>query len=194
MTLADGEHHLTLDKAASHFPPDETLLRLVRHNTWANLRLLEFCEALALEQLEWTTPGTFGTLHRTLHHIVGAEHGYLLALTGELPPIEAEGRGKPMSGGWAAPIGELVERASSNGERMERSVISGFDPLRVITRGTSRAIAAIIAAQYVHHGSDHRAHAGTILGAHGLEIPLDVNENGLDLWGYGTTIGEVGSA
>jgi len=107
-------------------------LRLVRHNTWANLRLLELCGALAPEQLEWTTPGTFGTLHRTLHHIVGAEHGYLLALTGELPPIEAEGRGKPMSGGWAAPIGELVERASSNGDRIERFVSSGFDPLRVI--------------------------------------------------------------
>lgn len=173
---------------------DETLLRLVRHNTWANLRLLELCGALAPEQLEWTSPGTYGTLHRTLHHIVGAEHGYLLSLTGELPPIEVEGRGRPMSGGWAAPPDELAERASSNGERMERLVAGGFDPLRVITRRTTRAVAAIVAAQYIHHGSDHRAHAGTILGAHGVEIPLDQHENGLDLWGYGRTTGEVRSA
>lgn len=172
---------------------DHTLLRLVRHNTWANLRLFELCAALPPEQLEWTTPGTFGTLHRTLHHIVAAEHGYLLALTGELPPIEVEGRGKPMRGGpdWVAALPELMERATSNGERMERYVMSDTDPLRVITRRTSKAVAAIIAAQYIHHGSDHRAHAGTILGAHGVEVPLDPNENGLDLWGYGTTIGEV---
>jgi len=167
---------------------DETFLRLVRHNTWANLRLLEFCGALPQEQLDWTTPGTYGTLNRTLHHIVAAEHGYLHALTGELPPIEVEGRGTPLHGGWS--MSELIERAASNGERMERFVSSGYDPLRVIIEDTSRVVAAIIAAQYVHHGSDHRAHAGTILGAHGVEIPLDANEDGLDLWGYGTTIGE----
>ena len=171
---------------------DETLLRLVRHNTWANLRLFELCASLPPDHLEWTTPGTFGTLHRTLHHIVAAEHGYLLALTGELPPIEVEGRGQPMSGrDRPTPLDELVERATSNGERMERYVTSDTDPLRVITRRTSKAVAGIIAAQYIHHGSDHRAHAGTILGAHGVEVPLDANENGLDLWGYGTTIGEV---
>lgn len=173
---------------------EETLLRLVRHNTWANLRLFDFCATMPPEQLEWTTPGTFGTLHRTLHHIVGAEHAYLLALTGELPPIEVEGRGKPMSGGWAAPIDELVERARSNGERMERFVRNGFDPLRTVTPFRNRAAAAIVAAQYIHHGSDHRAHAGTILGAHGVEIPLDANDDGLDLWAYGTTTGENGSA
>jgi uncharacterized damage-inducible protein DinB len=173
---------------------DETLLRLVRHNTWANLKLLEFCATLPPEQLEWTTPGTFGTLHRTLHHIVSAEHGYLLGLTGELPPIEVEGRGHPMDLSQRdrpAPLDELVERASSNGERMERYVMSGADPLRVITRRTHKAVAAIIAAQYVHHGSDHRAHAGTILGAHGVEPPLDANDDGWDLWGYGNEIGEV---
>lgn len=170
---------------------DETLLRLVRHNTWANLRLFQFCAGLPPEQLEWTAAGTYGTLHGTLHHIVSAEHGYLLRLTGELPPIEAEGRGKPMSGGWAAPLDELVERATSNGERMERFVSSGFDAMRWVTGRTAKARAAIVAAQYIHHGSDHRAHAGTILGAHGVEIPLDAYENGLDLWGYGTDVGEV---
>lgn len=173
---------------------DETLLRLVRHNTWANLKVLDFCRSLAPEELEWTTPGTFGTLHRTLHHIVSAEHGYLLALTGELPPIEVEGRGQPMDMSRRdrpAPLDELIERAASNGERMERYVMTDADPLRVITRRTAKAVAAIIAAQYIHHGSDHRAHVGTIMGAHGKEMPLDDREDALDLWGYGNTTGEV---
>ena len=170
---------------------DETLLRLVRHNTWANLKLMHFCETLPAEHLEWTTPGTFGTLRETLRHIVAAEHGYLLGLTGEMPPIEAEGRGKPLGPENTPPLSELIERAASNGERMERYVMTGADPLRVIARRTHKAVAAIIAAQYVHHGSDHRAHAGTVLGAHGVEPPLDANEDGWDLWGYGASIGEV---
>lgn len=170
---------------------DETLLRLVRHNTWANLKLLEFCTGLPPEQLRWTTPGTFGTLHETLRHIVAAEHGYLHGLTGELPPIEVEGRGKPLTSDNTPPLAELIERAASNGERMERYVSSGTDPLRVITRRTHKAVAAIIAAQYIHHGSDHRAHASTILGAHGVQTPVDANEDGWDLWGYGNEQGEV---
>jgi len=173
---------------------DETFLRLVRHNTWANRKLFELCQGLPPEQLEWTVPGTFGTVYRTVYHIVAAEHGYLRALTGELPPIEVQGRGKPMRGEAHVPMEELLERAASNGERMERLVSGGFDPLRAIVRDGSRVVAAIIAAQYVHHGSDHRAHIGTILGANGVEIPLDANEDGLDLWGYGSTTGENGSA
>lgn len=47
------------------------------------------------------------------------------------------------------------------------------------------AAAAIIVAQYIHHGSDHRAHVGTILGAHGVAGPA------LDVWAYGRSTGEV---
>jgi uncharacterized damage-inducible protein DinB len=173
---------------------DETFLRLVRHNTWANLKLFEVCRGLPAAHLDWTVPGTFGPVYRTLYHIVAAEQGYLHALTGERPPIEVDGRGQPMRGEAHVPVSELIERAASNGERMERLVSGDFDPLRVIGRDDSRVLAAIIAGQYVHHGSDHRAHIGTILGAHGVEIPLDAREDGLDLWGYGNTTGENGSA
>jgi uncharacterized damage-inducible protein DinB len=165
---------------------DDTLLRAVRHNTWANLELLEFCSRLPAEQLQWIAPGTYGTVHRTLHHIVAAEHGYLHALTGELPPIELEGRGRPMRGDWTAPLDELVERARSNGERMERVIGTAADPARRIARPSGAvAEARIIGAQYLHHGSDHRAHIGTILGANGVEPPS------LDVWAYGRSVGEV---
>lgn len=163
-----------------------TLLTAVRHNTWANLELLGFCGRLPAERLAWTAPGTYGTIHATLHHIVGAEHGYLLALTGSMPPIETERGGRAMTPEWLAPIDELIERERSNGERMERAVVSDLDPARVIARrrgGT--ATARVIASQYIHHGSDHRAHIGTILGGRGVEPP------DLDVWAYGKSIGEV---
>ena len=165
---------------------DQTLLRAVRHNIWANLELLAFCAKLPAEQLAWTTAGTYGTLHRTLHHIVGAEHGYLYALTGERPPIETERGGRAMTSDWQAPIDELIARARSNGERIERVLDAGFDPARMIRRPRgNEAAAAIIAAQFIHHGSDHRAHIGTILGANGVEPPS------LDVWAYGHSTGEV---
>ncbi len=165
---------------------DETLLRAIRHNTWANLELLAFCAKLTAEQLAWTAPGTFGTLHHTMQHTVSGEQSYLVGLTGERPPIEVAERSKPLAADWTAPIDELIERARSNGERMERALASGFDPARMITRPSRpTATAAIIAAQYLHHGSDHRAHVGTILGANGVEGP------DLDVWTYGRAIGEV---
>ena len=159
---------------------DETLLRLVRHNTWANLTLFEFCAALPSEQLEWTTQGVYGTIHATLQHIIGAEHGYLHALTAEAPP------GGMLTPGTKLPIEELSDRARSNGERMERALSTGFEPARRIARPSGAvAEARIIAAQYIHHGSDHRAHVGTILGANGAEPPS------LDVWAYGRSVGEV---
>ncbi len=69
---------------------------------------------------------------------------------------------------------------------MEAVLADGFDPARVITRRRGdKATAGIIVSQFIHHGSDHRAHIGTILGAHGVEPP------DLDVWAYGRSIGEA---
>ena len=165
---------------------DATLLCAIRHNVWANLEMLSFCATLSPEQLAWTAPGTYGTIHATLHHIVGAEHGYLFALTDHRPPIETERAGRALTTDWTAPIDELIERERSNGERIERALATDFDPGRVITRRRGyKATAGIIVAQFIHHGSDHRAHIGSILGANGVEPP------DLDVWSYGGSIGEV---
>ena len=157
---------------------DAILLRAVRHNSWANLELLVFCSKMSASQLEWTAGGVYGTIHATLQHILGAEAGYLHSLTGgELPP-----------GGWPPetlmPLEKLVDLARSNAERIERVLANETDSERKITR-TSGAIvpATVIVAQFIHHGSDHRAHVGTILGGHGVEGP------NLDVWAFGRAIG-----
>ena len=66
------------------------LLRQMRHGIWANEQLLGRCRALADEQLELTVPGTYGSIRKTLAHIVAAEEGYLVRLLGSLlhePPL-----------------------------------------------------------------------------------------------------------
>ena len=162
---------------------DGTLLRAVRHNGWANDQLIAFCERLSPDQLGWTVPGTYGSIHETLQHLVRAEEGYLFALNGDQPP--PRGRvGPPDSG--LVPLAELRDRARTSTERMERYLASGDDPSRRIPRPTGDSYTAGIAgAQFIHHGSDHRAHIGTILGAHGVAGP------DIDVWQYALAVGEL---
>ena len=159
---------------------DAILLTAIRHNCWANVQLIEFCSKLSTDQLAWTIPGTYGSIHGTLQHIVGAEHGYLFGLTDELPP------GGPLTGDRVVPLDELAARARSNADRIERALAAERDPDRMIKRPSGAVAAArVIASQFIHHGSDHRAHVGSILGAHGVEGP------NLDVWQYGRSTGAV---
>src|SRR6266508_5478939 len=62
------------------------LTTLFAHNAWANLKLLDFCEALSDAQLDATAIGCFGSIRDTLLHIVGAEVSYVKRVNGKLPP------------------------------------------------------------------------------------------------------------
>lgn len=165
---------------------NEIVIRGVRHEIWADLELLAFCGRLSAEQLAWTVPGTYGAIHDTLQHIVRAQRGYLWRLTGDKGTDDV-----PLDSDRLLGIEELIEKERVVGERIERLLAQDFDPTRVIAlyRGPARqpgtATAGVLLAQFVHHGSDHRAHVGTILGAHGVEPP------DLDVWAYGAAIGEV---
>lgn len=166
---------------------DGSLLQAVRHNSWANGELIAFCASRPSEELAWTSPGTYGTIHQTLHHLVGAEHGYLYTITGRRPPIEEERGGRRMTGDWLAPLDELGERVRSNAERIERVLADDFDPDRTLQfrNEPGNTKAGIIVAQLIHHGTDHRAHVATIFGANGVEPPE------LDVWAYGLATGDV---
>ena len=48
-----------------------------RHNAWATVRLIDACAALTHEQLATDVPGTYGSIHRTLHHLVDSDTWYL---------------------------------------------------------------------------------------------------------------------
>lgn len=158
---------------------DGALLRAVRHNAWANAELIAFCRGLKPEQLGWRAAGTYGTLHDTLQHIVDCEHEHVQSLTGEVP------QGGHMGDEPLVPLAGLAERARWNAERMER-IAAWFDAERLVTDHRGRAVpAGIVVAVHIHHGNEHRAHAGTILGANGVELPR------LDPWEYGKSIGEV---
>ena len=61
---------------------DGALHALYRHKTWATLRLIEHCQGLDDADLDATTPGTYGSIRDTLHHLVRTEESYFARLTG----------------------------------------------------------------------------------------------------------------
>lgn len=159
---------------------DPALRMAIRHDCWANLELLRFCAGLTREQLAWTSPGTYGSIHATLQHVVGAEQGYLRSLTGERAPLG------PLEDDDLRPLDELIAREEMNASRIEAALAMDADPVREIHH-TDRSVsnAAVVTAQFIHHGSDHRAHVGTILGAHGLVPPE------LGVWEYAFSVGDL---
>ena len=62
------------------------------HHVWATLRVIDTCLELDPEHLATAVPGTYGSILDTLRHTVGADRGYLFALTGgRVTTIEEEG-------------------------------------------------------------------------------------------------------
>lgn len=146
---------------------------VLRHNTWANVTLLEFCRDLEPARLEAHATGTYGTLYGTLQHVVGAEQWYVQLITGE---VLGPGR---IRRDERRPLDDLVATARAVGDR-ELVIASTEDMKRSIDMNEGRhSTVGVVLAQLVHHGNEHRTQATTILGANGIEPPP------LSGWGYG---------
>ena len=152
---------------------ERPLDHVLRHNTWANGAIIEFCRGLEPAAHDSASPGTYGTVARTLQHLIGAEQWYVQLLTGELigPPLRRD----------AAPVtlDVLAAIAAGTGARVT-SVAETDDPARRIEmKDGRRSTVGVVLAQLIHHGNEHRTQVTTILGANGIEPPP------LSAWSYG---------
>lgn len=163
---------------------NEALLDPVRHGAWATRELIRICRGLPPEHLEATGPGTYGSVHRTLHHIISAEDYYRNLLAGV-------GR-KWRSADPAPPLDELAGRAEELAASWEAFLAGPFDPERIVVdedqEGRLEIRAGVLVAQALTHGTDHRTQVLTILTALGVEHP------DLDAWDHGGATGRVRSA
>ena len=167
------------------------MLRQIRHDVWATEKLIAHCRSLTDAQLELITKGTYGNVRRTLEHIVAADTRYLARLgIVVLDTPFREDHDVSLD-----EIAAMLERVKRGVERLFAG--REFDPDRALVDTLSQRPpgapqleleAWMMPAQFVHHGSDHRAHIGTILGAHGLDAPE------LDVWAYGREIGAIREA
>ena len=150
------------------------------HHIWATERLIDTCEALDPQQLDAGAPGTYGTIHRTLHHLVESDRWYLQFHEpgNNLGAIEEE---PPLS------MPELHAEWKRNGEAWTQVIADQTDPeADSAERGDGWIFHAPVAfrlAQVIHHGTDHRSQVCTILSTLGIEPPE------IDVWAYGEATG-----
>ncbi len=160
---------------------NKVLQELAEHNLWATNVLIDFCVELEPEALEWKAPGTYGTIHTTLQHLVDAEAGYvrrLLQLERPTEWLEDSDADLPAIRARANELGALTIAFLAND--WDSDAIGegrGDDGLVFEIR------ADVFFIQLIHHGNEHRAHVCTILGAHDIEPPE------VSAWGWSMDAG-----
>ena len=166
--------------------PNPFLHRQMRHDSWATGKLIERCRTLTPEQLELTTPGTYGTIRATLQHIVSADEGYLVRLLGTvLHDVPFRGNDPATLDDIATHLGHVktaVERLFS-GPPIDPDRVIPDTPLRPAGAPRIEMAAWAPATQLIYHGVDHRSQIDTILSVHGLET-ID-----LQVWPYAMELG-----
>ena len=167
---------------AASSPISDALLDPLRHNAWANAKLLGFCKDLNPEQLGASAEGTYGSILATLQHMVGAEGRYCSRLVGRQPEW-------PAAPEETEDVGQLGRMAADLATMWEEVAGGEFDPDRLVrwpsseNPVTNEARAGILVAQALNHGNEHRSQVSTVLTTIGLEPPE------LDGWGYAIETG-----
>jgi len=145
-----------------------------RHNVWATVRLIDVCAALTPAQLAADVPGTYGSIHGTLHHIVDSDTWYL-SFFREAIVVQMDDT--------LADLSDLRAAIEANGAAWLEVLAEAPDPDRQIEhlRGAIRYVApaGVRLAQVVQHGTDHRSQVCTALTLLGVEPP------DIAVWAYG---------
>ncbi|MHB8611060.1 MAG: DinB family protein [Candidatus Dormibacteraceae bacterium] len=156
------------------------LVEAFRYNKWANMHLLDVCATLSEEQLELTSPGTYGTIAGTFQHLVNAERRYLWRLGGDQGRFSVRHK--------FPGINSLRQQAANSGDQLIATALGAQGNTTVITRwksGARRVEVGVLLLQALHHGTDHRTHVCTILGLHGIPY------GDMDVWAYGEATGAM---
>jgi uncharacterized damage-inducible protein DinB len=163
-------------------PGDTSVLTtLFAHNTWANLKLLDFCERLSDEQLDATAIGCFGPIRDTLLHIVGAEVSYVNRVNDKLPA-------RPLSRDQFPGFEVLKDAVRWAGDELLQLALSARKDTSVRQRLPRQLIEyklASLMVQAVGHSTEHRTQISAIITQLGMEPP------DMSGWNYMEEIGEL---
>jgi len=143
------------------------LTTLFAHNTWANLRLLDFCAKLSDEQLDATAIGCFGSIRDTLWHIVGAEVSYVRRVNGKLPP-------QPISRDVFPGFAVVKDVARWTNDELLQLALSARKDTMVTESEQDMACEYTLASlmmQTINHATEHRAQIAAIITQLGMEPP-----------------------
>lgn len=152
---------------------ENPLVKLIEHNNWANLRIIQACSALTDEQLDAEPhSATRGSLRVTLTHLVSSQRGYLALLT---LPVEERPRARPA-------FAELQESVRLSGEgllALARDWSTQPPQARLQTRDGYLVEPWVVMVQVINHATEHREQIKSMLTALGVTPP------DIDGWSYG---------
>jgi uncharacterized damage-inducible protein DinB len=149
------------------------------HHAWATVRLIDACIPLSPEQLATNVPGTYGSIMKTLRHLVDGDGFYLYGITGDrADAVDTE----------RMDLRELQSTINTSGAAWSRLLAQSPDPDAITLEQDDdgferRATKGIRFAQALHHGTDHRSQICTALTRLGVEPPV------IDVWEFGKQVG-----
>jgi uncharacterized damage-inducible protein DinB len=154
--------------------PETTLVELIRYNNWANAQILAICQKLTADQLATAAPGTYGTIHRTLGHMISAEADYIGRITGQrLQPTFVWEDGPALA--------DISAFASQVADAL-LDVVQRIPPTQMVHEEenglTMDYQARHLFMQAINHGIEHRTNITTILASLDIALPE------MDGWGY----------
>jgi len=131
----------------------DVLAQLFRHNHWANLKIIDWCESIPAEALDVPSSGTFGSPRATLVHLLAAEEGYLRLI--DVPPPDASVRGLDTFPGFDA-----LRRAAEYTGRAFVTAAEAIGP-EGVWRGQwggseYEVDQAVVMMQVINHATEHR--------------------------------------
>jgi uncharacterized damage-inducible protein DinB len=157
--------------------PESILVELIKYNNWANQQLLAILLELPEDVLATSAPGAYGSIHRTLGHMIAAEADYVGRLIGDGPEPHFKWDDRPS-------IGEIAGFAEVVAEAL-LDAIQHITPDQMVHEEEDGNFvdyqARVLFMQAIEHGIEHRTNITTILNSLGVDLPE------LDLWGYATT-------
>ena len=154
--------------------PETTLVELIRFNNWANAQIIAACQELTPDQLATAAPGAYGSIHRTLGHILAAEADYVGRMTGDGPQPPFRWEDGPDLADIAAFAGQVADALLD--------AVQCIPPTYLVHEEENGLFidyhARHLFMQAINHGIEHRTNITTIINSLGLPTPE------VDCWSY----------
>lgn len=158
------------------------ITKLFKHNAWANLKLLDFCEGLSDTQLDTTAIGSFGSIRDTLVHIASSEADYVNLVNDKLPAV-------PPPSDQFAGFEVLKDAVRWAGDELLQLAISAREDTIVRVVRPQEPIfeypLASFMVQVLNHSTEHRTQISAIITQLGIEPPSMTG------WKYMREMGEL---
>lgn len=146
---------------------------MFRYHRWATVTLIDHLKQLPPARLNDTVPGTMGTIHDTMTHLVGAERIYLALMHDQPRPPRLDD---------TLTLDDLRREFESLSKQWDEILdhVDDYDPTlhRAHDDEVVPHVRDLLITQTLHHGNDHRTHICTVLGATGQDVPE------MDEWAY----------